>query len=583
MLARPSVKTCALFPALMLAGALVLGLSSPGFAQTQEGDEALIDTISDPAIAEIVDATGSDLSPPDPLPAAVFLRIEFDEGSLGGGNSDARMVELYEFYDGRFYEPIWVGEDGANSKAVSMVGILMAAEDHGLDPTDYGAAFLATLVKAKSPQALADLEIRLSKAVLDYGRDLSVGRVEPSSINKDIAVYPEGPDASELLLGIVTSDDINAYLGILAPRSDNYQRLKSTLAAYRSISQQGGWTRIPAGELLKPGMSQPRIASLGKRLVEAGLLEPFALGQIQNQTYEGAVVEAVKIFQSRHGLEADGIVGPATLAALNTSVEQRISTMVLNMERRRWMTDFPGQTYVFVNLADFELKVVKNLKTILTAKVVVGKPYNRTPVFSKNMTYMVLNPFWHVPPSIAKSEFLPKLIADPGAMQAKNIKILSSWKANASEVDPWSVDWQSYKGRKMPFKFRQDPGSQNALGRIKFMFPNKFNVYLHDTPSKALFERNVRGFSFGCVRVQDPLELAKVLLAEDPNWSMARVNAALKTGRKRVVKLSSPIPVHITYLTAWVNKDGAVNFRDDIYNRDEALSLALRNTRQLIN
>ena len=249
--------------------------------------------------------------------------------------------------------------------------------------------------------------------------------------------------------------------------------------------------------------------------------------------------------------------------------------MLLNMERRRWMPDDLGRRYIFVNLADFVLKVVDGPKTIYDSRVVVGKPYHRTPVFSGDMTYIVINPYWHVPPSIARNEILPAVIKDPGYLAKKNFTVLSSWGADASVLDPNSIDWPSLKGKRVAYKFRQDPGDGNALGRIKFMFPNQFNVYLHDTPSKSLFARTVRSFSHGCIRVQNPANLAEVVLAGMEGWSLASIKASIGSKKRKIVRLDEPLPVHLTYLTAWVNKDSSVHFRDDIYSRDKRLREAL--------
>jgi L,D-transpeptidase YcbB len=291
-----------------------------------------------------------------------------------------------------------------------------------------------------------------------------------------------------------------------------------------------------------------------------------------SEVYDPALVAAVRAFQSRHGLSDDGVVGPATHAALDVPVEARIRQMAINMERRRWMPQDLGERYVFVNIADAFLKVVEDVddreRTILGARLVVGKPYTRTPVFSHEMSYVEINPSWGVPASIANKEFLPKLKQNPGALQAQNIRMF----ADQTEVDPWSVDWANVS--RMPYQLRQDPGPTNALGRIKFMFPNKHAIYIHDTPSKSLFETDSRFFSHGCMRVQDPERLAEVLLG-DQGWSVDRVRAQIASGERRVVNLKNKVPVHITYLTAWVNKDGTVHFRNDVYDRDPQLAAAI--------
>jgi murein L,D-transpeptidase YcbB/YkuD len=219
--------------------------------------------------------------------------------------------------------------------------------------------------------------------------------------------------------------------------------------------------------------------------------------------------------------------------------------------------------------------VVDEPKTIYDSRVVVGKPYHRTPVFSGDMTYLVINPYWHVPPSIARSEILPAVQKDPGYLAAKNFTVLSSWSANAAPLDPNKIDWKSISKGNLSYKFRQGSGDGNALGRIKFMFPNQFNVYLHDTPAKSLFDRAVRSFSHGCIRVADPPGLAEVVLNGQSGWTLDKIKAAIASEERQTVNLDKPLPVHITYLTAWVNKDGSVHFRDDIYGRDERLLAAL--------
>jgi murein L,D-transpeptidase YcbB/YkuD len=246
--------------------------------------------------------------------------------------------------------------------------------------------------------------------------------------------------------------------------------------------------------------------------------------------------------------------------------------MELNLERRRWMDDNLGDYYVFVNVADQQLKVVRNEKTIHTARLVVGKPYARTPVFSETMKYVVLNPYWNVPPAIADKEYLPKLKKDPGFLQRQGIRVLTGSGDNAGEVDPYTVNWSALS--RMSYSLRQDSGAKNALGRVKFMFPNRFNVYLHDTPSKSLFEKDLRVFSHGCMRIENPLDFAALLLA-DQGWTRKKIDTAVASGSQRVINLTKPIPVHVTYLTAWVDKDGTVNFRRDVYGRDKQLAAAL--------
>ena len=515
------------------------------------------------------------------LSDAIMLRIEFDEGSVWGDTGDARLVKVFEFYEQRQYEPIFVGPDGVNAKGRALVAALKDCASDGLTPADYQTGELEARLGASDITALADLEIRLAKTLIAYGHDLSSGRLKPHKVDRELYIYPEGPGPAALLRGAVVADDLSAYLTDLAPASPNYARLKQKLAEFRKMAASGGWVHVPEGKTLKPGMRDERVRILRQRLLQSGHLKASDIQGLEDKDadlFDKVLSNAVKVFQFRYGLTQDGAVGPKTLEALNVPVSERVKTMELNMERRRWMDDDLGEKYVFVNLADFWLKVVDGRHTIHTAPVVVGKTFHRTPVFSKDMKYIVLNPYWNVPRSIAVNEYLPKLRRDPGALLRQNIKLVSS----SGTVDPYSIDWNSISSKRFPFRLRQDSGNRNALGRLKFLFPNKHNVYIHDTPSKSLFARTVRSFSHGCVRVKNPRDLAVVLLKGQGNWTRAKIDAAIASGKRRIVRLENPIPVHITYLTSWVNKDGTVYFRDDIYGRDKRLAKALQSSRLLV-
>ncbi len=487
----------------------------------------------------------------------------------GADDDDERLIQIFTFYEERSYKPLWFRDTGPKTKGIIFLRVLKNSVADGLDPKNYRVEEIESRIASKEPRKLAEAEILMARAMIDYGRDLSAGRVEPRKADKELYIYPKGPGAVTLLDGAELAEDIEPYLASLAPKTDNYARLKEILAQYRAVAAVGGWTPVPGGETLKEGMQDPRVPVLRARLEETGDLEANAH---EGDVFAGSIIDAVKSFQIRHGLDVDGAVGPDTLKNLNVTIHQRISQMELNLERRRWMEDNLGDRYVFVNLADQELKVVDGDKTVHAARTVVGKLYHRTPVFSKQMQYIVINPYWNVPSSIATKEYLPKLKQDPGYLRRQNIRILKG----KSEIDPYSVDWRLVNG-KFPFRLRQDTGAKNALGRVKFMFPNQFNVYIHDTPSKSLFAKASRFYSHGCIRVQHPLDLATVLLGTQ-GWTKSKINQTVANGAKRIVKLKKKIPVHITYLTSWVNKDGRVHFRKDIYGRDKRLAAALSKT-----
>lgn len=520
-------------------------------------------------------------------PAPVLAASFADElaGQLrllaGGSPSEAEteaLVALERFYRGREMRPIWVTEHGASERARTLAALLAEADRDGLDPEEYGATAIDALLGATRADLLAQLEVRLSNGLIRFATDLGQGRITPHVSDPKLFIFRAEVDHGEVIAAAARGEDLPALVDRHRPQTVRYDRLKAALADYRAIAARGGWGSIPDGAALKPGMRDRRVPALRARLRLWGDLtddNDQARAGGDPELYDEAMVEAVKWMQYRHGLEQDGIVGRHTLAALNVPVEARIDQMILNLERRRWMPDDLGQRYVFVNLADFALKVVDEPKTILDMRVVIGKTYHKTPVFSATMTYVEINPYWNVPPSIARKELLPLIKRDVAYLADKNFTLLSDWSSSAKAVDPLSVDWSALGAGNFPYKLRQDPGDGNALGRIKFMFPNRFNVYLHDTPAKSLFLKARRSFSHGCIRVEDPLALGEAVLAKSEGWTRARIEAAIASGERTIVTLDQPLPVHVSYLTAWVNKDGSVHFRDDVYGRDTALSDAL--------
>lgn len=513
--------------------------------------------------------------------------IETGQTTVSIADNDERLIPVFLIYESRNYTPIWVRDSGSKNKAHDFLKILQNSSDHGLEPANYRTAEIEKRIKSTDYLDLVELELLLSRALLDYGRDVSGGRIEPSKVNSNNRIFPKILGAATMLDQIELADKVAHVLDLMPPQTPRYARLKMKLAEYRHTAAQGEWIKVPKGETLKPGMRADRVPLVRQLLTQLGDFKadtpmPMTAEGIADQTlFDPGLVAAVKKFQYRHGIDQDGVIGPATLEEMNTPISARIRQIVLNMERRRWMQDNLGDFYVFVNLADQYLKVVKRNeqgkeKTIHIAPLVVGKTFHATPVFTKNMTHMVMNPFWNVPASITRNEFLPKLIRDPGSMRRQNIRILKGWGDNAPEIDPFSINWSRVSKKNFPFRLRQDSGRKNALGKIKFIFPNKFNVYIHDTPSKSLFKKSRRYFSHGCMRVQNPIKLAEVLLREKAKgWDKKRIMKVLATGKKRIVKIT-PVQVHITYLTAWVNKDMSVHFRHDVYGRDTALERALQ-------
>ena len=491
------------------------------------------------------------------------------------------VAAVAEVYRARHMRPFWIDDGGVTARGRTLARILSRADLDALDPDDYGAGYVSAMIATTEPEVLAGLEIRLSVGLVRFAADLGQGRTTPHVSDPELFQYRDEVDKAGILTAAEAAGDLAAFVDGYRPLSPRYDRLRQALAAYRAMAELGGWQPIPGGPALKPGMTDPRVGLVRDRLRLWGDLAADADPAVgERDVYDDALAAAVERMQGRHGLTRDRVIGRNTLAALNVPVEDRIEQLVLNLERRRWIPDDLGPKYVYVNLADFHLKVVDRERTVYDTRVVVGRPYHRTPVFSHAMTYVEVNPYWHVPQSIAREELLPKIREDAGFLARNNYTLFSDWSAGAVEIDPLSVDWTTVSSEAFGYKIRQEPGDANALGRLKFMFPNRFNVYLHDTPAKSLFARDQRSFSHGCIRVMDPVGLAEIVLAEVPGWTLDRINETIESGRRTVVSLAEPLPVHLDYQTAWVNKDGSVHFRSDIYDRDRVLAEALMATRR---
>lgn len=507
-----------------------------------------------------------------PLQLAIRKEITSRSAKASSESLRKRISAIEAFYIENEFAPIWIKDGGPTRSARELVEALNRADEHGLVPGDYDAEELFQKVGVGNETTLADLEVHLSTSVVSFAQHLNAGRLNPREVNRETVIYPDAIAPAQLLSKAAKTGNIKAFLRLLAPHTPRYERLRLAVTSYRRVAENGGWPAIPEGEVLKPGMEDPRIPVLRQRLTISGDLEPGEAA-VPNQ-YDDKLVKAVESFQSRHGLEIDGVIGGNTLKELNVGIEERIATMIYNLERRRWMQNDYGRYYIFANLADQVVKVVRDEKTIHAELIQVGKPYHRTPVFSDELEYVEINPYWNVPKSIAVNEMLPKLQQNPVHYASQGFEVLNG----GSAVPASAVPWHAYSMANFPVRLRQGPGKNNALGRIKFMFPNKFNVYMHDTPSKQNFSRASRFFSHGCLRLKDPLKMAEVLLA-DQGWTRGKIDAVVSSGKRTVVKLDQKIPVHIAYLTAWVNKDGSVHFRRDVYGRDPILAEALSRVR----
>ena len=481
-----------------------------------------------------------------------------------------RREALEAYYQTFGGELLWL----ASSRANALISRLKNAEADGLDPNDYPSKQLAT-ISATGPstdkRGLAIIELYFSSAFLEYASDLKVGRFLPSKIDPNFFIESRTIDQQAALKDLAQTDSIDRFFDAWQPPGQRYAALRTVLAKYRALAAQGGWNTVPLGESIRPGMSDPRIPAIRARL---SLIDGASgeVGAAEAQLYGNALVEVVKRFQVRQGLEGDGVIGSTTIVAMNVPVQERIKSIILAMERLRWMPENLGQQYLIVNIAGFELRRVNAGKVEERMAVVVGKPYHRTPVFSDRIRFLEFNPYWNVPPDIAVNEELPVLRRNPAGLSAQGFEVVRGNQV----TDPSSVDWSSVGPGRFPYQLRQRPGPNNALGRVKFMFPNSHNVYLHDSPAHNLFERNVRAFSHGCIRLSRPLDLAEQVLRVGgvQGWTKERINDVVASTKTTVVNLREPLPVHITYLTAWAD-DGVANFRQDIYGHDAKLLAAL--------
>ena len=476
-----------------------------------------------------------------------------------------RRDALNAYYQEHGGALIWIG----TPRMAELVARLKRAEDDGLDPASYPSAQLAKLA-ATAPdtdvRSKAIIELVFSAAFLEFASDLRVGRLLPHKIDPNFFLHEKPIDQLAALTGVATAQSVVAFLADWQPKGDDYAALRGALSRYRAIAKAGGWPTVPLGAALKPGTDDARVAALRARLaVTDGPMGPDA-----GQHYDDALEAVVQAFQARHGIDPDGVVGNATIAALNVPVEDRIQEIVVAMERWRWMPDNLGADHVMVNIAGYELTLVRAGKVADRMAVVVGKPYSRTPVFSDAIKYVELNPYWNVPGDIAAKEELPILKKNPAGLAATGFEAVQGGQA----VPVTQVDWSRYGPSDFPFQLRQRPGPKNALGRVKFVFPNKFDIYLHDTPAQSLFDKSDRAFSHGCIRLSRPVDLAEEVLADVPGWNRSRIDQVIAGGNNTVVNLVHPLPIHITYLTAWV-ANGRVNFRNDVYEQDAKLIDAL--------
>jgi murein L,D-transpeptidase YcbB/YkuD len=515
------------------------------------------------------------------------------------GNERLRTATLLaRFYEGRTYRLAWSTDSGPLPQATALLdGIQTGAEREGLQAENYRLGKIRTLLQdlkqrepnQLDPQDLADLDLLLTDAFFLYGVHVSLGAPRLDALDAQWFEERQKTDLALALQQALETNQIDDTLRSLPSQHPEYGKLREALARYRKLAAHGGWLQFPPGFDLRPGDQDERIPKLRVRLQVTGELAPppppksAASGkQARNKKerppipggsnmYDTTLVQAVKRFQKRHGLAADGVIGGGTLAALNVPIETRIRQIIANMQRWRELPTDLGNRYVAVNIPNFTLDVIENEQLALHMKVIVGKMVEErhTPTFTANMTHIVLNPYWHVPKSIAEKELFPLSKKNPQYF-AQNNFIVRRVAIEKQIPDPNATDGSMISKTVYRYDLKQEPGPKNALGRVKFIFPNSYGVYLHDTPSKDFFNRSVRTYSHGCIRIEKPIDLAEYLLRGTEKWTRSAILDTIGQQKEKKVSLPEAIPVYIQYWTAWVDDKGIVQFRNDIYGYDNA-------------
>jgi murein L,D-transpeptidase YcbB/YkuD len=475
------------------------------------------------------------------------------------------LREIYQLHD---YEPLWINEE----KVLQMAAVLEDSVEYGFRPADYHLLAIRDLLEVirltRDPSAVAALDVVLSDGLILYIQHRRYGKVRPRDLYPEFNLNLDKSDhlpPMEVLQRAIASENLAAFIDNQSPDGGYYELFRQQLIRYRGIASSGGWPSVPLGPTLRKADRDPRIPAIRKRLQVTGELAASASGE--DELFDEELAEAVARFQSLHGLVTDGIAGKQTLSAMNVAVGTRIDQLRLSLERLRWIEQDTDDELIAVNIASFRLFYVKGQNIVWTTRVIVGTPYRSTPVFRSLMTYVEFNPGWTIPPTILREDTLPAIRKNPDYLASRNILVFDH---NNHEIDPATIDWNNI-GKNFPYSLRQEPGPENALGLVKFIFPNPYFVYMHDTPHRELFDRPQRSYSSGCIRVEDPFRLVELVLKERQNFTPVELEEILRSGRTQRVLLEEPLPVMILYLTAAVDVSGVAQFYQDIYDRDPAV------------
>ena len=519
---------------------------------------------------------------PSPVTTAVQARI--DDRTAG-----AAVVwdDVRAFYQLRDHRAAWVGDNGRVAHEGAILDVLAQATAHGLPEGTPRAEWQATIQQVRDTKgdlparssAIADLDVRLTEALLGLGRQVALGATDPTGLDRRWKARRNPPDLAGILAALVEPGP-REWLDKVQPTHGEYSRLKEALQILDGQRAKGGWPAVtPGGDRrqasLRPGAHAPAVVTLRARLAAGGHLTGHAATS-QSPEYDSDVAAGVKAFQEHHSLKVNGVADAPTLAAMNVPIDRRLAQIALNLERWRWMPDDFGARHLLVNIPSYHVVARENGRDVMDIRVVVGKPGHETPVFSETMKTVVFSPYWNIPDTIAEGETVPALARDSKYLERNQIEVLRRTKGGVEAINARDVDWGD-EDEVSSLTFRQKPGENNALGRVKFLFPNPYDVYLHDTPADALFSRVGRAFSHGCVRVEEPETLATYVLRGQADWPTPRILEAMNAGTEKAVTLAEPIPVHIVYFTAAVDAQGGIHVWDDVYGFDaKQMSLKAR-------
>jgi murein L,D-transpeptidase YcbB/YkuD len=505
----------------------------------------------------------------------------------------SRAEDMHALYSAANYEPIWLNRNDSEARVTETLDLLSNAAREGLDPQHYDADKLKEMLPAalqlppSADRQRAMFDTAVSLSLLRYLHDLHYGRVNPQGINFNLKLREKKLiDLPALILAGRDRNQIASLSAEVEPKLDQYRKLKSALAHYRELAARTAPIKLDVARSLRVGDKHPQLQELRRFLVQTGEL-PASAEQPASPAvpvFDKELSEGVKRFQARHGLTADGVLGKGTAAALSVPLTARVTQIELALERLRWLPDIGAGPYILVNIPAFQMWVYDDISkgepSSLAMRVVVGQAMKtQTPVLMAEMKFIDFMPYWNVPYSITKNEIIPKLIANPAYLHSENLEIVAAFSDQAKPV-PLNMDSLLMLKQGL-LKIRQRPGKKNPLGKVKFMFPNKEDVYLHDTPSKSLFNRSTRDFSHGCVRIEKPLELAQFALRNQPEWTEENIRLAMEAPKMQRVMLKKPIPILFFYTTSFVEQNGEVAFYRDIYGHDTVLLEALKNTSDL--